>query len=50
MNRLMFIEEKYLIVNILDIYVGLLGNNLFISKIVFLFLLNLQNLKVQYYL
>lgn len=40
MNRSMFIEEKYPIANILDIHVGLLGNNLFISKTAFLFLLN----------
>lgn len=45
----MFIEEKYPIANILDIHVGLLGNNLFISKTAFLFLLNPQNLKAQYY-
>lgn len=49
MNRSMFIEEKYPIANILDIHVGLLGNNLFISKTAFLFLLNPQNLKAQYY-
>lgn len=49
MNRSMFIEEKYPIANILDIHVGLLGKNLFISKTAFLFLLNPQNLKAQYY-
>lgn len=49
MNRSMFIEEKYPIANILDIHVGLLGNNLFISKTAFLFLQNPQNLKAQYY-
>lgn len=49
MNRSMFIEEKYPIANILDIHVGLLGNNLSISKTAVLFLLNPQNLKAQYY-